>query len=165
MGKNRRKAFLHRKRLGVHELKSEHFEVPQPMSIKLEYLHLRYDQKIDDFILELKLLIDGQQVRIKGIIDCRYFYGEGRGIFVRTPGKYRSKMYFIHYNTFELWLASKDIPELFKVIVGFVHTTGDYLDDDKYDNSKHGYLEVDCKDNPINVEYVQEHMSWVHQYS
>ena len=45
-----------------------------------------YDRRSDEFYVTIHSYIGGKyNIRTRGILDARYFYGSGRGILIKTP--------------------------------------------------------------------------------
>ena len=120
-----------------------------------------YDSQSDEFYVTIHSYIGGKyNIRIRGILDARYFYGRGRGILIKTPKHLRTKLYFNTYNCYEVFIKEEETPNLLTQLKAYVHTIGDMLDDNIYEDNTTYKLVMDDVDGTIKDSDIGNHLKW-----
>ena len=120
-----------------------------------------YDRQSDEFYVTIHSYIGGKyNIRIRGILDARYFYGRGRGILIKTPKHLRTRLYFNTYNCYEVFIKEEETPNLLMHLKAYVHTIGDMLDDNIYEDNTTYKLVMDDVDGTIKDSDIGNHLKW-----
>lgn len=78
-------------------------------------------------------------IHLFGDVDPDYLCD---GIRITTPKHQITK----GYNCYELSLKKSDIENFYELVTSWIYWTGDRLDGNLYDTTKHGYITVSNKD-------------------
>ena len=119
--------------------KSSKTKVSELKYFGLKYMKMIYNELYDKFVIDLDCMINGTIIKIVGDIDPDYLCD---GIRIITPKHQITR----NYNCYELSLNKYDIEKFYELVTSWIYWTGDMLDDNLYDTTKHGYITVSNKD-------------------
>ena len=109
--------------------------VPSVKDIRYRKLHLVYNEPYDIFTCFMIVSINSKLLSIVGDLDPNKYLN---GIKIITP-----KIQIKHdTNCHELFIAKKDSPVMYDLIINWINSTGDKLDSNEYDTYKHGSLDL-----------------------